>query len=71
MAFFTGTATLSKREIVALADAVSVALSEGLSTDDMNAAGNLIVTIGGMMLTFASLETAKPAAPEAEVEAPS
>jgi hypothetical protein len=54
---FKGISLLNRCEILALVDSVSLALSDDLSQDDLNALGNLIVTIGSTMLTFATLST--------------
>ena len=55
MALFSGISRLSRGEILALTDAFSATLSDGLNTDDLNTLGNLIVSIGSIMLTFAAL----------------
>ena len=56
MSCFSGISSLNRCEIVALADAVSLALSEGLDNDDLNTLGNLLVSIGSVMTTFATLQ---------------
>ena len=55
MPLFTGASQLSRAEVVALTNALAVALSEGLDNDDLNALGNLLSSISNLMLTFASL----------------
>lgn len=57
MSCFKGISSLNKYEILALIDTVSLALSDDLSQDDLNALGNVIVAIGSAMLTFAALST--------------
>ncbi|MCL2034118.1 MAG: hypothetical protein FWG94_05230 [Oscillospiraceae bacterium] len=38
--------------------ALSLALAEGLDTDDLNALGNLLATVGSLIDTFGSLQPA-------------
>ena len=53
---FKGISRLNRCEILALTDAVSVLLSDGLDEDDMNMLGNLLAAIGGVISTFASIQ---------------
>jgi len=54
-----GISRLNRCEILALTDAVSVILSEGLDNDDLNMLGNLLATIASVISTFASIEEKK------------
>ena len=54
MGLFTGISKLDRCEILALTDSISLALAEGLNSDDQNMLGNLLVTIGSVIMTFAS-----------------
>lgn len=56
MGCFSGISSLSRCEILALANALSVALSEGLSAEDLDTLGNLLTAISGIMTTFATIE---------------
>ena len=54
MSCFKGISYLNRCEIIAITNGVSLLLAEGLDTDDLNALGNLIVSIGGVILSFGS-----------------
>lgn len=45
---------LSPAEFTILANLIGVALAEGLSTDEQNALGNLLMTVGQALTTVAS-----------------
>ena len=59
MAFFTGISSINKCDIIAIIDSTSIALSEGLDSDDLNMLGNLIVAIGSNIMTFALVKPCK------------
>ena len=56
MSCFAGISLLNKCEITALTVVLSLALSEGLDTDDLNALGNLLATVGSFLNTYGSLQ---------------
>lgn len=45
---------LSPNEFALLTAAVAIALSEGLTADELNSLGNFITTVGQIMLTIAA-----------------
>lgn len=55
MACFSGISSLSRCEVLALTNALSVAFSDGLSNEDLNALGTLLVAISSIILAFAAL----------------
>jgi hypothetical protein len=46
--------SLSPYELALLGNLIAISLSENLNADDLNVLGNLIVDIGGVMLTIAA-----------------
>ena len=72
MSCFKGISSMNKCEVLALTDAISVALSDGLITEDLNVLGNLLMTIGSVITTFAALPAAtqnsKDPKPNSEIE---
>lgn len=58
MPLFTGISLLNRAETLALIDSLSISLSNGLNTEDVNTLGNLLVAAGSVMLTFGSLTSA-------------
>jgi len=58
MPLFTDISKLDRCEIIALTNALSVALAEGLDMDDLNMLGNILATIGSFLMTFGSISTA-------------
>ena len=52
---FTGISKLHKCEILALVNALALALSEGLDEEDLETLGNLLTTIGDTIALFASV----------------
>ena len=56
MPLFTGISSLNRCEILALIDSFSLALSDGLNAEDLNATGNFLVAVGSVMLTYATLD---------------
>jgi len=63
MALFSGVSKMSACEILALINALAVALSDDLSNEDINALGNLIVSIGSVMLTIGALTDEEQSTP--------
>jgi len=55
VALLSGISKLNRAEILALANAFTLVLSEGLDDQDLNTAGNLLMTIGSLIVTFPSL----------------
>ena len=55
MLLFTGISKLDRCEIIALTNALSAALAEGLDMDDLNMLGNILATIGSVLMTFGSV----------------
>ncbi len=45
---------LCPKDLIVLANALAISLSEGKSADELNALGNLIVAVGSLMLTSAA-----------------
>ena len=62
MPVFTEISSLNRCEITALIDAFSLSLAKGLSDDDLNTAGNFLVAVGSVMMTYGALK------PEGNVE---
>ncbi|MCL2634074.1 MAG: hypothetical protein FWD34_06120 [Oscillospiraceae bacterium] len=54
-----GISRLNKCEILGITDAASMLLSEGLDNDDLNMLGNLLIAIGSVIVTFASIQEKK------------
>ncbi len=46
--------SLSPYELAILGNLIAISLSENVNADDLNVLGNLIVDIGGVMLTIAA-----------------
>ena len=59
MPLFAGISKLSRCEIIVLTDAISLSFTEGLDVDDQNVLGNLLVAIGSVIMTLASLKPAQ------------
>ena len=55
MSCFSGIGSLDKGEIVAVVNAASLVLAEGLNNDDLNMLGNILATVGSVLMTFASV----------------
>jgi hypothetical protein len=45
---------LCPKDLMVLANALAISLSEGKSADELNVLGNLIVAVGSLMLTGAA-----------------
>jgi hypothetical protein len=61
MSCFNGISKLNRCEILALTNAVSMLLADGLDDDDLNMLGNLLSAIGGIIATFGAIaETSEP-----------
>jgi hypothetical protein len=60
MVLFSGISKMSAGETIALINALSVALSDGLSNEDINALGNLVVAVGSVILTIGALVDKQP-----------
>jgi len=56
MVILSGISSLNKCEIITLSDSISVALSEGLDNDDLSMLGNLLMSIGSNIVTYASIK---------------
>ena len=54
MNVFQGISQINRGEIIALADVLSLALSEGLDSDDQNMLGSLLTVVGDLITAFAS-----------------
>ena len=55
MSPFSGISLLSRFEVLAITDALSLALAEGLNSDDLNTLGNVLATVGSVLMTFDAL----------------
>ena len=58
MSCFKGISLLSRCDVLALTDALSLALTDGLNVNDLNTLGNLLMTVGSFMTTFGALNAA-------------
>ena len=60
MSYFSGISKLSRCELLTLTNTLSIALSKELNQDDLNVLGNLVVSIGSIILTFGALPSPPP-----------
>jgi len=55
MSCLSGISSLNKCSQLALINSLSLVLSEGLDNDDLNMLGNILATIGSVLMTFGSI----------------
>ena len=55
MSCFSGISSLNKCETLAGINTVTALLSKDLSNDDLNMLGNILVSIGSILMTFGSI----------------
>ena len=61
MGCLKGISHLSICELAAIASSTAILLSQGIANDDLETLGNLVSTIGSMIMTFATSECVKDA----------
>ena len=52
MSCFSGISSLNKCQSLAVINSVSLLLAEGLNADDLNMLGNILATVGSVLMTF-------------------